>query len=34
MLYHLSQTRNIVAGKLSQPIDTTGAGDVFVGGLL
>ncbi|WP_109078799.1 aminoimidazole riboside kinase [Aggregatibacter kilianii] len=33
-LYHLNQTREIVAGKPLQPVDTTGAGDAFVGGLL
>lgn len=33
-LYHLNGSKNIVAGKTLQPVDTTGAGDAFVGGLL
>lgn len=33
-LYHLNGSKNIVAGKALQPVDTTGAGDAFVGGLL
>lgn len=33
-LYHFNGTKEIVAGKALQPVDTTGAGDAFVGGLL
>ena len=33
-LYHLSGKKDIVAGKALKPVDTTGAGDAFVGGLL
>lgn len=33
-LYHLNGNKNVVAGKALQPVDTTGAGDAFVGGLL
>ncbi|MFQ1047743.1 aminoimidazole riboside kinase [Avibacterium paragallinarum] len=33
-LYHFNGTTEIVAGKALQPVDTTGAGDAFVGGLL
>lgn len=32
--YHFNGKQNIVAGKALQPVDTTGAGDAFVGGLL
>lgn len=32
--YHLAGKKDIVAGKALKPIDTTGAGDAFVGGLL
>ena len=32
--YHLDGKKDIVAGKALKPIDTTGAGDAFVGGLL
>ncbi|CDF97770.1 aminoimidazole riboside kinase [Avibacterium paragallinarum] len=33
-LYHFKGQKDIVAGKALQPVDTTGAGDAFVGGLL
>ncbi|OOF68232.1 aminoimidazole riboside kinase [Rodentibacter caecimuris] len=33
-LYHFSGQQGIIAGKALQPVDTTGAGDAFVGGLL
>ena len=33
-LFHLNGHSEIVAGKALQPVDTTGAGDAFVGGLL
>ena len=33
-LYHLAGKKDVVAGKPLRPIDTTGAGDAFVGGLL
>ena len=33
-LYHLAVEKDVVAGKALKPIDTTGAGDAFVGGLL
>ena len=33
-LYHLAGKKDIVAGKALKPVDTTGAGDTFVGGLL
>ena len=33
-LYHLAGKKDIVAGKALKPVDTTGAGDAFVGGLL
>lgn len=33
-LYHLAGKKDIVAGKTLKPVDTTGAGDAFVGGLL
>lgn len=33
-LYHFCGRKEIVAGKALQPVDTTGAGDAFVGGLL
>lgn len=33
-LYHFNGTKEIVEGKALQPVDTTGAGDAFVGGLL
>ena len=33
-LYHLAGKKDVVAGKALKPIDTTGAGDAFVGGLL
>ena len=33
-LYHLAGKKDVVAGKALRPIDTTGAGDAFVGGLL
>ena len=32
--YHLAGKKSIVAGKALKPVDTTGAGDAFVGGLL
>ena len=32
--YHLAGKKGIVAGKALKPVDTTGAGDAFVGGLL
>ena len=32
--YHLAGKKDIVAGKALKPVDTTGAGDAFVGGLL
>ncbi|MGP1626769.1 MAG: aminoimidazole riboside kinase [Aggregatibacter segnis] len=32
--YHLAGEKDIVAGKALKPVDTTGAGDAFVGGLL
>ena len=33
-LYHLCSQQQVIAGKALQPVDTTGAGDAFVGGLL
>lgn len=33
-LYHLNGKQEIIKGKAVQPVDTTGAGDAFVGGLL
>ncbi|OOF60444.1 aminoimidazole riboside kinase [Rodentibacter pneumotropicus] len=33
-LYHLAGKKDVVAGKALKPVDTTGAGDAFVGGLL
>ena len=33
-LYHLAGKKDIVAGKALKPVDTTGAGDAFVSGLL
>lgn len=33
-LYHLNGNKAVVAGKALKPVDTTGAGDAFVGGLL
>ncbi|TCJ98011.1 fructokinase [Volucribacter psittacicida] len=33
-LYHINGQQNIIKGKAIQPVDTTGAGDAFVGGLL
>ncbi|PJG83732.1 aminoimidazole riboside kinase [Caviibacterium pharyngocola] len=33
-LYHLNGQKAVIAGKALQPVDTTGAGDAFVGGLL
>lgn len=33
-IYHLNGNSQIVAGKALKPVDTTGAGDAFVGGLL
>ncbi|ABR75179.1 aminoimidazole riboside kinase [Actinobacillus succinogenes] len=33
-LFHLNGQREIVSGKALKPMDTTGAGDAFVGGLL
>lgn len=33
-LYHLNGKKDIIAGKAVKPVDTTGAGDAFVGGLL
>ena len=33
-LYHLKGKKDVIAGKALQPVDTTGAGDAFVGGLL
>ena len=33
-LYHLKDKKDVIAGKALQPVDTTGAGDAFVGGLL
>ena len=33
-IYHLSGKSQIVAGKALKPVDTTGAGDAFVSGLL
>lgn len=33
-IYHLNGKQQIVAGKALQPVDTTGAGDAFVSGLL
>ena len=33
-LYHLEGKKNVISGKALQPVDTTGAGDAFVGGLL
>lgn len=33
-IYHLNGTSKIVSGKALKPIDTTGAGDAFVSGLL
>lgn len=33
-VYHLNGKSEIVAGKALQPVDTTGAGDAFVSGLL
>ena len=32
--YHLDGKQDVVAGKALKPVDTTGAGDAFVGGLL
>ena len=32
--YHLAGKQYVVAGKALKPVDTTGAGDAFVGGLL
>ena len=32
--YHLNGKQDVVAGKALKPVDTTGAGDAFVGGLL
>ena len=32
--YHLAGKKDLVAGKALKPVDTTGAGDAFVGGLL
>ena len=32
--YHLAGKQDVVAGKALNPVDTTGAGDAFVGGLL
>ena len=33
-LYHLCSQQQVIAGKALKPVDTTGAGDAFVGGLL
>ncbi|MGX2949793.1 aminoimidazole riboside kinase [Ursidibacter sp. B-7004-1] len=33
-IYHLNGKSKVVAGKALQPVDTTGAGDAFVSGLL
>ena len=33
-IYHLNGKSQIVAGKALKPVDTTGAGDAFVSGLL
>ena len=33
-LYYLAGKKDVVASKALKPIDTTGAGDAFVGGLL
>lgn len=33
-IYHLNGQSEVVAGKALQPVDTTGAGDAFVSGLL
>ena len=33
-LYHLEGKKDVISGKPLQPVDTTGAGDAFVGGLL
>ena len=33
-LYHLNGKQDVIAGKAVKPVDTTGAGDAFVGGLL
>lgn len=33
-IYHLNGESKIIAGKALQPVDTTGAGDAFVSGLL
>ena len=33
-LYHWKVKKDVIAGKALQPVDTTGAGDAFVGGLL
>ena len=33
-LYHLEGKKDVISGKALQPVDTTGAGDAFVGGLL
>ncbi len=33
-MYHFNQAHNTVAGKALKPVDTTGAGDAFVSGLL
>lgn len=33
-VYHLNGNSEVVAGKALQPVDTTGAGDAFVSGLL
>ena len=33
-LYHLAGKKDVITGKALQPVDTTGAGDAFVGALL
>lgn len=33
-LYHLNGKKDVIKGKALQPVDTTGAGDAFVSGLL
>lgn len=33
-LYHFAGKKDVVVGKALKPVDTTGAGDAFVGGLL
>ncbi|MBD4937679.1 aminoimidazole riboside kinase, partial [Xanthomonas citri pv. citri] len=33
-IYHLNGNSQVVAGKALKPVDTTGAGDAFVSGLL